>query len=36
MQMLTAEEKSIDFYQKAGFKKAGNTQSMWIYKESEH
>ncbi|WP_456464339.1 GNAT family N-acetyltransferase [Lutibacter sp.] len=36
MQMLTADEKAIDFYRKVGFKKAGNTQSMWIYKGNEH
>ncbi|TCC88237.1 N-acetyltransferase [Pedobacter frigiditerrae] len=36
MQMLTADGKSIEFYNKAGFVKAGNTQSMWIYKGDEH
>ncbi len=36
MQMLTADGKAIDFYRKAGFKKAGNTQPMWIYKGNEH
>jgi len=36
MQMLTADEKSIGFYRKAGFEKAGNTQPMWIYKGNEH
>ena len=34
--MLTADGKVIDFYRKAGFKKAGNTQPMWIYKGNEH
>jgi len=36
MQMLTADGKAIDFYQKAGFERAGNTQPMWIYKGNEH
>lgn len=36
MQMLTADGKAIDFYQKAGFKKAGKTQPMWIYHGNEH
>lgn len=36
MQMLTADENSIDFYRKIGFEKAGHTQSMWIYKGNEH
>ncbi len=36
MQMLTADGKAIDFYKKMGFKKAGNTELMWIYKGNEH
>ncbi|MBL7014387.1 MAG: GNAT family N-acetyltransferase [Candidatus Marinimicrobia bacterium] len=36
MQMLTADGKAIEFYQKIGFTKAGNTQPMWIYKGNEH
>ena len=36
MQMLTADGKSIDFYKKAGFEKAGETTPMWIYKGNEH
>jgi GNAT superfamily N-acetyltransferase len=36
MQMLTADGKAIDFYNKVGFVKAGQTQSMWIYNGSEH
>ena len=36
MQMLTADGKAIDFYNKIGFVKAGKTQPMWIYKGSEH
>lgn len=36
MQMLTADGKAIDFYEKVGFKKAGETQPMWIYGGEEH
>ncbi len=36
MQMLTADGKAIDFYEKVGFEKAGNTQPMWIYAGDEH
>lgn len=36
MQMLTADGKAIDFYEKVGFEKAGKTTSMWIYKGNEH
>ena len=36
MQMLTADGKAIDFYQKVGFEKAGETEPMWIYKGDEH
>ncbi len=36
MQMLTADGKAIDFYEKVGFEKAGKTQPMWIYKGDEH
>lgn len=36
MQMLTADGKAIDFYQKVGFVRAGNTVPMWIYKGDEH
>ncbi len=36
MQMLTADSKAIDFYQKIGFTKAGQTQSMWIYAGEDH
>jgi len=36
MQMLTADGKAVDFYQKAGFVRAGKTQPMWIYKGDEH
>ena len=36
MQMLTADGKSIEFYEKVGFERAGQTQPMWIYKGNEH
>lgn len=36
MQMLTADGKAIDFYQKVGFTRAGNTEPMWIYHGGEH
>lgn len=36
MQMLTADGKSVDFYKKNGFERAGNTEPMWIYKGNEH
>lgn len=36
MQMLVADGKAIDFYKKAGFVRAGETEPMWIYKGNEH
>lgn len=36
MQMLVADGKAIDFYQKVGFVRAGQTEPMWIYKGDEH
>lgn len=36
MQMLISDHNTIDFYQKIGFSRAGNTQAMWIYKGNEH
>ncbi|WP_299285530.1 GNAT family N-acetyltransferase [uncultured Mucilaginibacter sp.] len=35
-QILVAEGEAIGFYEKCGFKKAGDTQSMWIYKGGDH
>ena len=32
MQMLTADGKAIEFYNKMGFERAGHTEAMWIYK----
>lgn len=36
MQMLTADGKAIDFYNKVGFVRAGETEPMWIYGGNEH
>ena len=36
MQMLTADGKAIEFYEKNGFTKAGKTQPMWKYDGNEH
>lgn len=36
MQMLTADREAVAFYEKLGFLKAGQTQSMWIYQGDEH
>ena len=36
MQMLTADANAVEFYKKAGFRKAGKTEAMWIYKGNEH
>jgi GNAT superfamily N-acetyltransferase len=36
MQMLTADGKAINFYQKNGFERAGQTVPMWIYHGDEH
>ncbi|MEW8052452.1 MAG: GNAT family N-acetyltransferase [Candidatus Thiodiazotropha sp.] len=35
-QMLTADGKAIEFYEKMGFERAGNTEPMWIYSGKEH
>jgi len=35
-QILAADGKSIEFYKKHGFKKAGQTESMWIYQGNDH
>lgn len=31
MQILVAEQETTAFYEKCGFKRASNTESMWIY-----
>lgn len=35
-QTLIADGKAIEFYKKNGFKKAGKTESMWIYQGNDH
>ena len=35
-QILVSDGTTIEFYKKCGFEKAGQTQSMWIYKGGEH
>lgn len=35
-QILVADGKAIDFYEKCGFECAGETKSMWIYQGTEH
>ncbi|MDW7690568.1 GNAT family N-acetyltransferase [Flammeovirgaceae bacterium SG7u.111] len=35
-QILVADGGAIQFYEKCGFEKAGETQSMWIYKGGDH
>ncbi|QHT65559.1 GNAT family N-acetyltransferase [Rhodocytophaga rosea] len=35
-QVLVADGRAVDFYQKCGFVKAGETQSMWIYQGTDH
>ncbi|NLR92253.1 GNAT family N-acetyltransferase [Flammeovirga agarivorans] len=36
MQMLTSDAEAVEFYQKMGFRKAGDTVPMWIYDGLEH
>lgn len=36
MHMLVADSKAIAFYEKCGFTRAGKTESMWIYRGSDH
>jgi GNAT superfamily N-acetyltransferase len=35
-QILVADGKAIDFYEKCGFESAGETKSMWIYQGKDH
>lgn len=35
-QMLTADGDAIEFYKSLGFKRAGQTEPMWIYAGTEH
>jgi GNAT superfamily N-acetyltransferase len=34
--ILVADGRAIEFYNKNGFQRAGNTQSMWIYSGKDH
>ena len=34
--VLIADGRAIDFYKKLGFKRAGNTQPLWIYAGHDH
>ncbi len=36
MQMLVADGAAIAFYEKCGFRRAGDTSPMWIYDGDEH
>ncbi len=35
-QILVSDEKTVTFYERCGFRKAGRTQSMWIYAGRDH
>ncbi|HTN20806.1 MAG TPA: GNAT family N-acetyltransferase [Pelobium sp.] len=35
-QILVADGKAIDFYEKCGFERAGETKAMWIYQGKDH
>ncbi len=35
-QILVADSKAIGFYKTMGFKRAGKTEPMWIYKGNDH
>jgi GNAT superfamily N-acetyltransferase len=34
--IIVADGRAVEFYQKHGFERAGNTQSMWIYEGGDH
>jgi GNAT superfamily N-acetyltransferase len=36
MHILVADFEAIAFYEKCGFTRAGKTEAMWIYSESDH
>ncbi len=36
MQVLTADEKAVKFYESVNFVRAGRTEPMWIYSGNEH
>jgi GNAT superfamily N-acetyltransferase len=35
-QMVVADGKATEFYRKCGFRRAGRTESMWIYAGQDH
>lgn len=35
-QILVSDGKAIGFYERCGFVRAGETQSMWVFKEEDH
>ena len=35
-QILVSDGKTIEFYRKCGFERAGQSESMWIYQGTEH
>lgn len=35
-QILVADGKAVDFYERCGFQLAGETKPMWIYKGQDH
>jgi GNAT superfamily N-acetyltransferase len=34
--MLIADDRTVEFYRKCGFERAGKTEPMWIYSGHEH
>jgi GNAT superfamily N-acetyltransferase len=36
MHILVAEGRAVEFFEKCGFARAGETQAMWIYNGGEH
>jgi ribosomal protein S18 acetylase RimI-like enzyme len=36
MQILVADGRAIEFYEKCGFERAGKTEPMWIYAGGDH
>lgn len=36
MHILVADQAAVSFYEKCGFTKAGQTESMWIYAGDDH
>ena len=36
MHILVADGRAVEFFEKCGFARAGETQAMWIYAGGEH